>query len=246
MLGSFATRVLPILVSVLGAPGAAAADVQLPPGTPLDRGLIEGMLAESLAGAEGEVSIRIDEPHLPLANRAAQPITLSVATVRHDPATGRYAARLAATLPDGASSTITVSGSIERVIEVPVLNRAVAVGETVGPEDVGWKRMIEPNRQSDTLLDVDAIVGLEARRPLPAGRAVRARDVKAPLLVQRGEPVSVRYSMAGLEITAVGTVLGSGRLGEVVEVENINSGETRRGVVEGRRKVRIGGLGTQP
>ncbi len=141
MLGNFAARVLPLLVGALGAAGSAAADVQLPPGTPLDRGLIERMIAESIAGvgAEGDLAIRIDDPHLPLANRASQPITLSLMTLRHDPATGRYAARLAATLPGGASSTISVSGRVERLVDVPVLNRPIATGETVAAEDIGWK-----------------------------------------------------------------------------------------------------------
>lgn len=239
---------LPVALAALCAAGAAAADVQLPPGRPLDRALVQQMLVQRLTGGDADeaLAVRIDEPALPLVNRASQPITLSLTSLQLDPTTGRFTANLAATLPSGAGSTILVAGAVERLTDVPVLGRPLAAGEIIAAADIVWKRMALPQRQVDTLLDLDAIVGLEARRPLAADRAVRARDVKAPLLVQRGESVSVLYSAAGLEITASGTALEVGRLGEIVQVQNMSSGEVRRGVVEARRRVRVNGLAAEP
>ena len=90
------------------------------------------------------------------------------------------------------------------------------------------------------------IIGLEARRPLAAERPLRARDLRAPLFVQRGESVSVLFQAAGLEIIAAGVALEGGRRGEVVQVRNPSSGEIRRGVVEARQRVRVGGLAGYP
>ncbi len=232
-------------LATFGLVGAATADVRLPPGKALDRGTVERLLVEALAdgGEDADFALTVEHPDLPLANRASQPITLSVVGFERDGATGRYAAQLSATLPDGTAGTIELEGSVARLVEVPVLSRAVAAGEVIGPADVAWRKVPEPRGQSDALLEIGAIVGLEARRPLPADRMLRARDVKPLLAVRRGEAVSVVFSSGKLEITALGVAMGSGGLGEAVQVRNTDSGVVRSGVVEAPRRVRVNGSG---
>ena len=56
----------------------------------------------------------------------------------------------------------------------------------------------------------EELVGLQAARPLAAGRAVRAQDLVAPLLVRRGEPASMLLKRGGLEVSDSGIALEHG------------------------------------
>ena len=229
-------------------PLAAAADVVLAPGQPLEQGLVEGLVREALVaqGIGAAVTVSIDRPDLPLANRAQRPIMLKVAGLRRDRATGRYEARIAATLPDGEGSTIMVAGIAQELVAVVVPTRPVAPGEMLTAADLALRQVPEAQLQPDTLTDPADAVGLEARRALPAGRMIRGREVAAPVLVRRGEPVTVVYATGRLEITTAGTALAAGRRGEPIQVQNSASGEVRRGIVAGVRRVRIEGAGVQP
>jgi flagella basal body P-ring formation protein FlgA len=245
--------ILPIRItawcfSLVAMVSVAAANTVLPPGQPLQREIVEGMISQALVGQGlvGQLTVRVDRPQLPLPNRAARPISLSVASLRHDPSTGRYEAHIVAKLEDGETSSIAVSGVAEELVEVPVLKRSIAPGEIIVADDLEWRSLPEPQLQPDTVLDLQAVVGQEAQRPLQARRALRGRDLGTPILVRRGEPVGIVYLAGRLEITTAGIALEAGRRNDPVQVQNTASGEVRRGIVEGPRRIRITGGGFLP
>lgn len=233
------------LAATVSVAGAATV---LPPGQPLQPEIVEGMISHALAerGLVGQLAVRIDRPQLPLPNRAARPISLSVASLRHDQSTGRYEARIVAKLEEGETSSIAVSGVVEELVEVPVLRRSIGPGEIIVADDLEWQSLSERQLQPDMVLDLQAVVGQEARRPLQARRALRSRDLGTPILVRRGEPVGIVYLAGRLEITTAGIALEAGRRNDPVQVQNTASGEVRRGIVEGPRRIRITGGGFLP
>lgn len=248
----------PVTTPVAAAPAAAApaaaapAEVVLPPGRPLDRGTVEAMLRDALAerGVAGPLALRVDQPALPLANGAGVPITLTLATLDHDPGTGRYQAGIEARLAGGAGGearTISVAGTVEELVEVPVPTRAIAQGEMLAADLLDARMVPVSSLRAAALVESSqAAIGQEALRPLPAGRALRARDLAPPALVRRGDQVRIVYVQGGLEITAGGVALGPGRRGDAVQVQNGGSGEVRRGVVDGPRRIVVTAVGAQP
>jgi flagella basal body P-ring formation protein FlgA len=98
------------------------------------------------------------------------------------------------------------------------------------------------------LRDIDDLVGLQAVRRLSGGRVVRAGDVAVPRLVRRGDPLSLVFRCAGLEIAGPGVALDDGRHGEPVRVQNAASGEMRQAIVVGPRRVQVqvGAPGSTP
>jgi flagella basal body P-ring formation protein FlgA len=220
-------------------PLPAFAEAVLPPGQPLDQATVEALIGEALAarGVAGPLSLRVDRPALPLPNQATRPIALTVAALDHEPRSGRYRARLAAKLPDGASSTIEVAGLAEELVEVPVLGRPLAEGQTIAAEDLIRRPLPASALRADSLLSAAELVGQAAARPLAAGRPLRSRDIAVPQLIRRGDVVKIVYATGGLEIVTAGIALEPGPRGAMIQVQNAASGETRRGTVSGLRRV---------
>lgn len=77
-----------------------------------------------------------------------------------------------------------------------------------------------------------------ARRPLSRGEVVLSRDVTLPADVTRGAPVDIVLAEGALRVTARGTALADGRLGDRISVRTLDTGKTlnalvcRPGVVE--------------
>ena len=85
----------------------------------------------------------------------------------------------------------------------------------------------------------DRAVGMQARRQLRAGQAMRVADLAKPDLVQRDQNVTLIYETPGLYLTMRGKALESGTEGDVVNVMNLQSKRTVSGTVTGRGQVAI-------
>jgi flagella basal body P-ring formation protein FlgA len=232
---------LAVLAWLSLAPTVAAAETVLEPGEPLTPAAVGAIVREGLAarGIEGELAVEVDRPAAPLPNRAATPMRVVLAELRHEPATGRYDARLLASLATGETSIVPVAGRVSELVEVAVLARPVGRGEIVRAEDLARRSLPLASLHPGTLREAEAIVGLQAARGLTAGRPLRAADLVAPLMVRRGEPVGMVFVQGGLEITGSAVPLEHGREGETIRVQNEASGEIRRAVVVGPRRVRV-------
>lgn len=73
-------------------------------------------------------------------------------------------------------------------------------------------------------------VGLQVKRPIPAGRPILDRDIGPAVIVGRNEMVRLRYIDGALEIASEGRALDKGGAGEVIRVMNVGS----RSVIQGR------------
>lgn len=76
---------------------------------------------------------------------------------------------------------------------------------------------------SDSLGNMEAMLGLEVRRAIYAGRRIAPRDLGPPTLIRRNDVVTVTYQSGSLGLRTQGRALGAGGLGEVVEVINLDT-----------------------
>jgi flagella basal body P-ring formation protein FlgA len=83
------------------------------------------------------------------------------------------------------------------------------------------------------------VVGMQMRRQLRAGQALRTADLAKPDLVQRDDNVTLIYESAGLYLTIRGKALDSGAEGDVVSALNLQSKRTISGTVIGRGQIAI-------
>ena len=90
-------------------------------------------------------------------------------------------------------------------------------------------------------LSADDVVGLVARRTLLPGQSIPINALAAPRVVRAGAAVKLVYVDGGLEITAVGSALQDGAVGQSVQVRNDDSGVTILGRVRADGAVQVNG-----
>ncbi len=244
----FLARKAVLLMGCMVGWPAAAADTLLAPGQPLTPAAVADLIGTELLargmGADATVDVVI--PAAPIPNRAASPMRVVLGDLVHDQSTGRYEARLRATLGSGETTVIESHGRVRDWVNVILPARPIGRGETIGPEDMRVARVPSASVRGDTLRHMEDVIGLQATRFLATDRPARAGDVEAPWLVARGEPATMVFARGSLEIVGAGVALDQGRQGQSIRVQNSASGQIRRATVVGPRRVAVDGPEVAP
>ncbi len=104
--------------------------------------------------------------------------------------------------------------------------RPIPAGAALSEADVELIALDNP--PPDAITDLEALRGLAARRVLRPGLALRQSDLRAPLVVRRGEPVTVAVKGAQFALTLQGRAMNDAERGQIVRVLNPQS----RAIVE--------------
>ena len=171
---------------------------------------------------------------------------MQAAIVRYDNRNGRFDVTFEIGSDNGAAAAkLRFTGTAIETVEAAVLARNVERNEVLKSSDV----VVERRPKAETGTDAaarDRAVGMQARRQLRAGQAIRTADLAKPDLVQRDQAVSIIFQTAGLYLTTRGKALDNGTEGDVVSVLNIQSKRTVTGTVTGRGQVTIQVATPQP
>lgn len=125
-------------------------------------------------------------------------------------------------------------------VEVLTYTRSLTAGETVRPEDLAWAKVQAHLAPADGPRDVEAVIGQAARRPVRSGAPVSGRDLAAPVLIRKGELVSVAYSVGGVNLVLQGAALENASAGEAFSVLNPQSKKTIEAVATGPGRAVVG------
>lgn len=159
----------------------------------------------------------------------------------HDARSGLFRAEIA---PYPGGAPVTVSGRAHPVQDVPVLIRAMGRGETITDADVRWVQLPADQVRGEMVLAEADLVGMAARRALPADRPLRSHDVEPPVVINRGELVSLVYQIGALTLTAQARALENAADGEPARFVNLQSNRTVEALADGPGRARVyGGLG---
>lgn len=195
---------------------------------------VESALREEIAAAtdaEGELDIRLDHVAWPIHVEANALAGVVVTGLDQDPDTGRFSARIGVPgskiLPDG----FRVSGRTYRIVELPVPQRRIARGETIGTADVAMERIALSDAPDDAVRRLDLIVGKSARSNLREGAPIAEDRLMEPIVVHRNDAVTIVYRTPGLLLTVRGRALREGAKGDLVTVMNAQSNRTIEAVV---------------
>ena len=142
------------------------------------------------------------------------------------------------------SIPLVVSASIIR--DVVVACRPINLKATIAGDDVKLAERLYDDLEHGAVSNIDAAIGQRARRFIRAGQPIRLDDLELVPLVTRGELVDVISAVGPIEARTVARALGTGGLGDMVELRiGGRRGETLTGVVAGERRVAVG-HGTSP
>ena len=164
---------------------------------------------------------------------------MQAAIVRYDHRNGRFDVTFEIGNDSGvAAAKLRFTGTAIETVEAAVLARNVERNEILKSSDVLLERRPKAEVGNDAAAR-DRAVGMQARRQLRAGQAIRTADLVKPDLVQRDQNVTLIYEAPGIYLTMRGKALDNGTEGDVVNVMNLQSKRTLSGTVTGRGQVSI-------
>jgi flagellar basal body P-ring formation protein FlgA len=113
-------------------------------------------------------------------------------------------------------------------------------GVTLGDSDLEYQAVAAIDVRAGVVTSMNALDGMETRRVLRAGEAIRIDDVRHPILVTKGQTVTMTFTAPGIMLTATGKAMTEGGMGETVTIQNPVSFRQITGVVIGAGAVRAG------
>ncbi|HVZ69160.1 MAG TPA: flagellar basal body P-ring formation chaperone FlgA [Rhizomicrobium sp.] len=124
---------------------------------------------------------------------------------------------------------------------VVVPSRDIARGEIISESDLTLGTAQASQIRSGTITSIADLSGMQARRYLRAGELVLATDVRRPIVITKGETVTMTFDAPGISLTATGRALSEGGIGETVTVLNPVSYRQVMATVTGPGTVRADG-----
>ena len=163
------------------------------------------------------------------------PDTLDLAKIDYSAETGRFVVQVRLS----SGRLYGMQGKVEDGMDVPVLTRALKTGEIVASDDVMFVRMAASRVPRGTVGDAEKLVGFSAKRQLRAGLPLRESDVQKPLVVRKGDAVTMVFRAPGIELTSRGKAMTDGGVGDTVAVVNAQSLKQIDAVVTGAGAVNV-------
>jgi len=160
-------------------------------------------------------------------------------TVQGDqaPSTGRQCFEVTLEVGDVAKTVDVVAEvSLPPLVVVPV--RSIPRETLIGRADLELKHL-DRAATAGSIQRLEDLVGKEATRTLPAGKPITRSSVREPVLVQRGDVVTVIVRAAGIRVRARARARDQGAHGELVSVESLEDRTTYLAQVSGVREVEV-------
>src|SRR5215831_16112783 len=88
---------------------------------------------------------------------------------------------------------------------------------------------------------MDEVKGMQARRMLAAGQPFRGDDVRRPIVITKGQTVTMEFDAPGVQLTAMGRAMSEGGIGDTVTIQNVASYRMISGIVTAPGTVRATG-----
>jgi flagellar basal body P-ring formation protein FlgA len=164
---------------------------------------------------------------------------LQAISARYEPRSGRFDVSFEIGNDiNGTRAKLRFTGAAIEMLDAAILTRNVERGDVLKASDVVIERRPKAEVGSDAATRGHA-VGMQMRKPVRAGQALRGADLGKPDLVQRDGNVTLIYEASGIYLTARGKAVDSGTEGDTVTVLNLQSKRTISGTVVGRDQVAI-------
>jgi len=112
-----------------------------------------------------------------------------------------------------------------------VPTRIIYPGEEISPSALDVVEVTNPNLAGDYARSAEEVTGMITSRTLLPGRTILVSSLRVPYLVKRGANVRLTFGIGNMVISASGSPLQNGSVGDVIRVRNIDSGLSVSGTV---------------
>jgi flagella basal body P-ring formation protein FlgA len=146
----------------------------------------------------------------------------------------------------GAAVLMQASSAFAATVRVVVPTHDIARGDTIGESDLTFATVDGDALMSGVPTKMEEVKGMQARRVLSAGRPFRGEDVRRPVVVTKGQTVTMQFAAPGVELTAMGRAMSEGGVGDTVTVQNPASYRMVSAIVVAPGTVRATGIINAP
>ena len=115
----------------------------------------------------------------------------------------------------------------------------IAKGSIVTRESLEMREMNISKLTGTYFVSSDAVIGMQAKRPLRANAPVIATHLQQPLLIKRGESVVMTARSGNLVVKIPGIALTNGHRGQQISIRNSQSKRIVEGKVSAQGQVMI-------
>lgn len=185
------------------------------------------------------IELQLDNPGLRLVVAREASDTISVDGLIIDPRSGRFSAMVATPADDIAAEPLRVSGRLIRTSRVPVLTHTLAPGDTIAAGDIEFLSLRAERLGGDTVLDPRELIGKTPRHALRPHEAIHGPDIQVPLVVHKGDLVTIILETPSMRLTAQGKALDDGGVHAAIRVANTKSGRIIDAAVIGANLVTV-------
>lgn len=203
---------------------------------PLSKDVLHLAVADAISAKvmDFEVEVELDRGLPGLYVAAGTPMVAAVEDVAYSPRTGRFSAIVQPGEPGHGSEPKRVQGRAFPMVEMPVFSHHLMSGRVVKKEDIVWKRVRTQANTIRVISDPQDLIGKITRRPIAAGQLIRRTDVKADIVVQKKDLVTITLKTRYMTLNARGVALERGAKGDVIAILNKDSKRTVEAIVTGR------------
>jgi flagella basal body P-ring formation protein FlgA len=138
---------------------------------------------------------------------------------------------LFALMPLPAMAQASAPAAATAGVRVVVPAHDIPRGQTISESDLTYATLPGNAMMAGVVTSITAAKDMEARRMLRAGEAFRSDDVRRPIVVTKGETITMLFNAPGVELTATGRAMSEGGVGDTVMVQNPASFRMINGVI---------------
>ncbi|WP_010301063.1 flagellar basal body P-ring formation chaperone FlgA [Candidatus Odyssella thessalonicensis] len=151
-----------------------------------------------------------------------------------------FQALMAIANADNKTRLKVIAGKVEPLTEVPMLTRAIGPGEVIEEADITWQKLPSGRLSQNFILKKEDIIGQTAKnRILQPGLPVSRYDVRAPIVIKRGDPVTIAYRTENMLLTTTATAERDAASGEVARFKIGKNNKVIQARVLGPNKAEI-------
>lgn len=166
--------------------------------------------------------------------------TVNVRALNYSPTRKTFTAAVETPSANGQGFVTTqIAGQAYPLVHVPVLKATARRGETISAYDVTTLAMRENDITDDTVVSKEELVGMTPSRIIRSGFPVDRGDLNKPLLVDRGEMVTMKLNSGPIRVTAMAKALERGTKGDIIRLMNTDSKRTVEARITGLREATV-------
>jgi flagellar basal body P-ring formation protein FlgA len=120
-------------------------------------------------------------------------------------------------------------GKIEWLTEVPTLNRPIGPDEIIQESDIVMQKVDADRLTATQIKNIPDLIGKTAKNAmLKAGAPLNKSEIQSPLVIKKGNIVTITYKKGNLRISTQGVAEKDGYADEMIPFETQNGSSEKR------------------